>query len=124
MSAIDVDHANKSNIGGSVLNPSPIGENKPRAALSFSKSNDELNLSSKLKMQTKPKLMALKTSELIREDTRKDAEAIESIIIKSTDKMERGVLNNQYIDPEVYAKERETTKPNIIMATNVESDSH
>ena len=62
--------------------------------MSFSKSNDELNLSTKLKMQTKPKLMALKTSELIREDMRKDAEAIESIVIKSTEKMEFGASNN------------------------------
>ena len=56
MSAVDVDQANKSAVGGSILYAAPLERQKTQGAFAFSKSNDELNLTSRTKLQQAPKI--------------------------------------------------------------------
>ena len=128
MSVINVDQANKSNVGGSIINPLPI--ERQQKGISFSRSNDELTHTHKAQLTSGKRVPEMRTSEIIKEDTlngqfeKKPTIEIENIVIRSTEKSELDLPNRQYIDPDKYIKEQQDiANPDIIMDSNVETEA-
>ena len=90
MSVMDVDHTNKSYVGGSMLQQSPF-DRVPKG-LSFSKSNDELNFTSKSKFQKVNRIGDVKVVDYDKNegksDKKRDSGEIENIVIRSTEKIQ------------------------------------
>ena len=109
MSVMDVDHTTKSYVGGSMLQPSPF-DRAPKG-LSFSKSNDELNFTSKSKFSKVTKPVDSKAIDTPKDegkpDLKRESGEIENIVIRSTEKIHVEGHENLLIEHNRFVKEQD-----------------